>query len=640
MIGASTRRPNSRRPWRRLLAVPALAAGLLILLPAPAASAHAFLTASTPADGATLDSAPTQIQLSFSESVALDAMQIDIVDSHGVHFEPTDLRLAGGAGDSAGTEEPVEVVADLPPLARDAYRLSWRTLSSDDLHTTSGVLVFGIGQQVTAAGSVEPIPGLDEALLRAAVFVSLALCLGGLLAGRLLARSGGGVLGMHGAQQCRRFAAWGAAAGMLAGLGLLADQVVVGGLSVDGVLLSSYGAHFALRELGFGLLLIAALLNVRLPGRAVLTVVGAIGVGIGTALMGHAGAGLVASITRIVADASHLLAAATWSGTLLLAVFVALPLARRTGGAAIAGMLRAFGIPAAGCLGIMVVSGVYLTSGVVGSVDALLRTFYGRTLILKLLVVGVIGVLGLLNHRRLRSRTDRRIPHRTIIIEASAALVVLLLAGILTSSQPAMEPTFVQAGGDASVPVRDQSVGDLEETISIRPNTPGANVIVVSVADTRRPAPAPIGTVLIALIDPDFNPGQPIAATKMGDGQWSVTTNIGWTSRFEVMVTVERAGLPDVTASYPWTLGAAVGSAKTVLVSTAPLAGALKATSGFLLIMLLLVAGFMAIRGVRRSRLQRNLAGSETPAIGSADGGPQGSDRDRDLADAKTNSKT
>ena len=38
----------------------------------------------------------------------------------------------------------------------------------------------------------------------------------------------------------------------------------------------------------------------------------------------------------------------------------------------------------------MIASGLYLASGVVGSVDALLMTFYGRTLAVKLLIVALI----------------------------------------------------------------------------------------------------------------------------------------------------------------------------------------------------------------------------------------------------------
>ena len=79
------------------------------------------------------------------------------------------------------------MVAALPTLHRSSYRVSWETLSSDDLHRTSGVLVFGVGQAVTAGGLDEPAPPPLEAALRWLVLVGLSGALGGALALHLLA---------------------------------------------------------------------------------------------------------------------------------------------------------------------------------------------------------------------------------------------------------------------------------------------------------------------------------------------------------------------------------------------------------------------------------------------------------------------
>ncbi len=600
-----TGRTGLRQLARRLWVLPALVVGLLTLLPAPAASAHAFLVASSPADGATLGSAPSEIRLSFSESVALDAMDIDIVDAAGRHFPPSAIRLADPTGDAGSTavdtEAPAEVVASLPVLADGAYRLSWRTLSSDDLHVTDGVLVFGVGEQVSAAGAVEPTPPLDETLLRAALFLSLAAALGGIVAGFLLGRPVTGD-GIWAVRCCWWWSAAGAGVGIVAGAALLVDQVIAGGASIVGVLESSFGAHMMLREVGFGLLLVAAILllrrNSQVVGGWASAILGAAAVGIGTALMGHPGAGLVVSTTRVIADAAHLLAAATWSGTLFLGVAVALPYARRGGGLTVRRMLTAFGGPAAILFGVMVVSGLYLASSAVGSVDALLLTFYGRTLALKLLIVAVVGVLGVTNHRRLRRRADN-LPSRTVIAEAGAALVVLVLAAMLTGGQPAMEPEFVSPVGESAVPLRDGAAGDLQETVAIGPNTPGQNVILLSAADTRRPAPAPIRGVLVSIIDATGRAGDPIAASKLAGGQWSVATTLEGAGQFDVVVTVQRPGMADVRSSYPWSLSAPAGSADQTIVSRAPLEGVLRLLS---LLSLLVLAGVVVVLVRRRRR--------------------------------------
>ena len=52
----------------------------------------------------------------------------------------------------------------------------------------------------------------------------------------------------------------------------------------------------------------------------------------------------------------------------------------------------------------MVVTGVYLSSEVVGSVDAAISTIYGRTLLLKVALAAVAGALALVNTVRLRRR--------------------------------------------------------------------------------------------------------------------------------------------------------------------------------------------------------------------------------------------
>ena len=593
---AGTGVPVDHRRWRRRLCGLAVSVvALLISVPAPTASAHAFLVASTPADGEVLDAAPAEIRFNFSESVNLDAMVVDIVDSENRHYRPTSISLAPDSDAPADTEEPAEIVAGLPPLAVDTYRIDWQTLSSDDLHRTSGTLVFGIGQTPTVAGFLEPVPRLEEMGLRAVIFVSLAAALGGLLAARLLDRAGDGGTGTKGprrveqtgrpARRLRHAAAVGAAAGLLACVALLVDQALAGGLTLVEVVWSGYGARFFVREVGFALLLVGAisLSSRRWPGtgRTASIVVGATLAGVGTALLGHSAANPVSAATRVAADTAHLLAAATWSGTLLLAVMVVLPLVRRRDGAAVGSMLRAFALPAVGCFAVMVVSGLYLASGVVGSIDALLLTFYGRTLLLKMALVGAIGILALVNTLALRDSARPRVPRRAIIAEAGAAVVVLALAATLTSSQPATEPEFVAAQQVATVPLRDAAVGDLQEALTIRPNAPGRNVLLVDVFDTRRPALAPIRSVLVGVVGADGATVAPVAADSLGDGRWSVTAELD-RAVSTIEVTVRRPGQADVTSQYPWAMPQAAGLVREATVSNTPIGDYLTIAAGCL----------------------------------------------------------
>ncbi len=112
------------------------AAGLLICILAALttgtspAGAHAFLVSSSPADGTSLGSAPHLLRLDFSESVVPEATRIDVVAADGRRFAPQNQRVVR----AEDTEEPSHVLAELPSLPSGAYRVEWRTLSSDDLH--------------------------------------------------------------------------------------------------------------------------------------------------------------------------------------------------------------------------------------------------------------------------------------------------------------------------------------------------------------------------------------------------------------------------------------------------------------------------------------------------------------------------
>ncbi|MDT4980096.1 MAG: copper transport protein [Pseudonocardiales bacterium] len=577
---------NWPRRVRLAVAVLAMSAGLVVLSPSSPASAHAFLTDSNPADGAVLAAAPGTLRLQFSESVVIAATRIDIVDSGGHHYKPTALRLVHtGSGDS--TEEPAQIVGDLPALARSAYRVSWETLSSDDLHRTSGLLVFGVNEQVTAAPFVEPTPRLEEAALRWLLLLCLAGALGAALAVRLYRRVDGDSQGDGVAvARARRISIVGSALGIVVAAGLLVDQLVSSGSPAGRLLTSSYGARWALREVGFAALLAATWLGQR-PGRRspwpraalpLLLGVGAACACLGSALLGHAGAGQNLALTRVLADAAHLGAAATWSGLLIVALLVIVPQVRRGGAAAVAAraVLRGFGLPAAGCVGVMVVTGVYLASGVVGSVDAALLTFYGRTLMIKVAVFGAVVVLGLVNARRLHASGPRPTPRRTVFAEGVLAVVILGLAAVLVSGQPAREPQFVKTPVLAAVPVVDTQVADLQESLAIRPNQPGRNVVLVDVFDTRRPAPAPIRRVLVSIIGLDGRDSAPVAADRLADGRWSVATGLDAPGRTRVRITVQRAGLPDATHLYRWTVTGGAQHTRPATVSTAPLGGLLE----------------------------------------------------------------
>ena len=116
---------------RIIMPLALLAAGF----PAASAFAHSFLDHAVPAVGATVQAAPKQVQLFFTQEL-----------------EPafTGATIAGADGQaiatSAATIDPqnkAELVIDLPPLAPGRYKVSWHAVSVDT-HRTEGSFSFDI----------------------------------------------------------------------------------------------------------------------------------------------------------------------------------------------------------------------------------------------------------------------------------------------------------------------------------------------------------------------------------------------------------------------------------------------------------------------------------------------------------------
>jgi copper transport protein len=562
----------------------ALFVGTLATLAAPAApaSAHAYLAGSAPADGAILDRAPEALVFSFTEHVELSGTHIDIVDGDGRHWTVTSvvvrphqdaLSTSGPAPVVADTGAPVDVVAGLPHLPANTYHVAWRTLSSDDLHQTTGTLVIGVQRQVTGAGAPAGPggPGLRESVLRGFGLIGLCTLVGGAALAMVL-----GMLARRRTPEWHpdepvlrgrllRVAGWGGAVALLAVPAQLLLQASAGS---SAFLAAQAGSgRWLIREIGPAMLVAAVLWARRgvrpgwLPPVLTLGALGAVLAAAGTALLGHPGAGALAGTV-------HVLAAGGWAGSVLVAAVALVP-ALGSNPVQVRLVLRAFAVLAAGCLAVLTVTGLLMTGALVATVDALLTTPYGLLLLAKVAAVGVAGLLGLRTFRRLR-RIEPALPRRGLVAEAVALVAVLALAGSLAAAGPARGPRFPTGGRVVTQPEVSGQAADLVDTVQIRPNRPGRNVVTVTVADTRRPAPAPVTGVSVLLTGPDGTRRvHPVTRTTEG---WVVTVDdIRAAGDWRVSVTIMRDGLAPVTDAHAWAVAPAATSAVPVFLSSAPL---------------------------------------------------------------------
>jgi copper transport protein len=591
---------------RRLVVAVGVAAGL-VLVTGPAAHAHANLDTSTPGNGQRIEAAPPTITLGLTEPVELLRTSIELVDDGGrgiplgkVTSSPRDGRRING---------PVVLsVSVTQPLAAGSYHVSWRTVSTDDMHSTYGSFTFGVGTTVDstgdAAGSrpddVLRLPG--ETVLRWLVFTGLA----GLVGACSLALLGG----------ARRVAPVDTLHRLRA-IGWRLGAVGVGGaLALEGLLLwgspeAAWTSRFGRVWAGYLALLVVATILARRAAQAARTgdddraanpstaaaVVVALLAAAVSALVGHAAAATgVGWVT--VATAAHLAAAAVWAGGVLALVLL---------GVAARPLLRSYAVLAAPAVVVALISGLVLAGVLVPSVGAVTGSSYGSVLVVKVVLVGAAMVLGGLNATSARSRTRSRSATataatagagrrsgRALSLESAVLLLVLGAAGALGSLGPptsvfwAPTPTTV-----ADTEPLTSQVEDLLVTVSATPNHPGQNFVAVDVRNTRRPAPGPVTAVDVAVGD-----GAAAAAVRQADGTWLLPTEaVRVSGPVNLTVTVSRDGLDDVSTSIAWTVAAAPGTEQ----GGAPLSAL---TSG-LIVLVALAAGLAGLLAMARSRRRR-----------------------------------
>lgn len=136
------------RPVVRALSIAALV--LLAGLIGPAANAHDELLGTDPADGSTVDGAPTQVTLTFAEEPLAVGTELLVTG-------PDGTSVLDGAVQVTGTQVVQPLMADLPS---GAYQVDWRVTASDG-HVASGSFSFTVAEAAVPVASTEPEPSTD-----------------------------------------------------------------------------------------------------------------------------------------------------------------------------------------------------------------------------------------------------------------------------------------------------------------------------------------------------------------------------------------------------------------------------------------------------------------------------------------------
>jgi copper transport protein len=492
-------------------------AGLLLLAPA-SAFAHAKLLRSQPKSKFALDVRPRLVELWFSTEVSPGFSSIEVTDSGGRRVDRGDVSHAEG-----GKKAQVE----LGELPAGAYTVTWKVVSVDEhtirgkftFTITAAAAATptpspGTATQATPPGQAEPTAagGADQVeqsetaagestvtwldnLVRWLAYVAMMTLFGG-FAMRLfvLGPAFGGAGGLQDSDAAAAVARRTVSllrAGVALLLPSLLAALVLQSSSVNGVsaaeALSTAMLGRVITGTGYG----AAWLVTALSAVAVAVIaflLGRAGKGstatgqkglwragllasavmfVGPSLTGHAMAAAGQHRLAVVSDWLHLTAGGFWVGGLFhLALAAPAGLARLGAaerGHVVGRVIALFTRVAVPSVLVVSLAGLYSAWVHLGNVEVLWGTAYGKTLLVKLLLVVPMLLLGAVNGFRYGPRAARLAREgddegqgavgrgflRSVRVEAALGVLVLLAAAILVFVTPGRNDAAGAVGGQA-----------------------------------------------------------------------------------------------------------------------------------------------------------------------------------------------
>ncbi len=530
-----------RRTVAALVALASLAGAA-----APAASAHALVTGTSPERGATLDQAPKRVEFRFSEPVETNFGSVKVFDAGGERVDRGRAEHPGGAGDrlAIGLE---------PGLGDGTYTAAFRVVSADS-HPVAGGFTFSVGtggpapskdvaDLLGSGASAGTATEIGFGLTRALGYLAIALLAGGSLFAVVVWRRVDAAPGAAEAfeSSARRLGVAAIAVGVASSAaGLVFQGATAGGTSfwsaldpavIDDVIGTRFGTVWTLRLAAF------LLAGAALAGRRSRGAIAAFGLAcaflVGSpALSGHASSQSPEWLL-VVSTTAHVGGMSAWVGGLALLVGAvpaatrALPAGQRT--PLLSAVLARFSPIALGAVAVLLATGIVQSVVYLSAWPELPDTAFGRAILVKAALLVVLIGFGAHHRRRSLPRIVARagtgaspgaagvILRRALRAEVGVLVVVLGVTAALASYSP------TQAGSNGPF-AAERDLGPLRLELTMDPARAGRNEIHLYLfrrSDGSQFSAAKEVTVEASLPDKEIGP-LPLDARRSGPGHYTV----------------------------------------------------------------------------------------------------------------------
>lgn len=459
---------------RKLLHILVASVVCVLFAPAAMASAHAVLDNSIPTSGATLEETPLQIVLDFDESVESSLGYIKLFSSSGKR-----IQLPAARADTSDAS----IIRVVPPtLAQDSYVAIYRVISADG-HPVEGAITFRVG-----TGAVSNFSSLIAAAFKdseTSLAVKVVMALLRLISYIAISVVLAGIFFLLGSDAPRK---WLNRAVMLAGSVLGLSTVLLyllHGMNASGgswaqianvsvvkdVFATQLGESLFVRiVLSFLLVCVIARWSKSAKEHQQISkfiaVFAVVTLPFTYAFAGHAVVVSPAAL-NVALLALHVAALGVWCGGLLLLLSIA---DIRT-----TSIVEWFSSKAAVLIAFVVATGVVQALLLMNGIGNLTKTSYGKALIAKVCVVGVMLICAAIVRRRFYESGVIRL-RAVLCAEVVVGLVVLsITAGMVaasprpTVSNAPFSTALVQADVIANITISPPRVGESEMHVIVSP---------------------------------------------------------------------------------------------------------------------------------------------------------------------------
>ncbi|MER3407327.1 MAG: hypothetical protein C4292_00425 [Nitrososphaera sp.] len=481
-----------------------------LLVPSlPNSFAHPIYIKSTPQSSQTVASSPPEVNIFFTEPIELKYSKISVIGPDGAKVDKADPHNVDGDTASLG-------VSLQPNLPDGIYTVSTRVLSAVDGHVVDNAFTFGVGVGVKAGpappGAAQNLLSLPEAASRYPGMIGQVMIVGGAFATLWLWKPVSRVPWLADAVAEKKiaidkimvkFVIIGVVLVLASGAAMIVVQANSIGGSIPDAIATKFGNVWITRMLQSSILMAIAFAVYRKvakrnvsPGRSETLAILVLGFAIlvTSSLTAHAAA--TSQIGTIALDFFHDVAAAIWIGGLMLLGFVVAPKIlqiadEKVKATAISLLIPRFSIIVVTILGIVAITGPLLLYSIENDLSLTLASIYGKFLIIKLSLAGVMLAIGAYSQFAIQkkavsvvssggtSMVQTKAPNlkhfgKFLKVEAGVGIALLLMVSLMANSsvpsgefQGYKEQQQIVAGGTSTSEQASPVKTDFVQTVYV-----------------------------------------------------------------------------------------------------------------------------------------------------------------------------